>query len=131
MTDEMGIPPTIRIVSGWTPPEPDVEAQPRISLNLPKAPENILDMYINEKKNLIILSAESSTQSTSTWRQTQSQGEVNELRMQVQELQRAVNTSNQDMQTAMARMVAHMQIQSNPDGARHLGDELPPRYGAV
>ncbi|KAK7447704.1 hypothetical protein VKT23_013959 [Stygiomarasmius scandens] len=130
MTHDMGIQPRIRTVPGWTPLEPDAEAQPRMNLNLPKVPERVPDMYTNEKKNPIILSAESSTQPTSTSQQTQSQGEVNALRTQMQELQRAVNTSNQDMQSAMARMVSHMQVQSNSDEAKHSGDELPPRYEA-
>jgi len=54
MIEDMGI----RSVSGWTPLEPDVEVQPR---HRPKVSERVPDT--NERKNLVILSAENNIQS--------------------------------------------------------------------
>ncbi|THU75122.1 hypothetical protein K435DRAFT_881573 [Dendrothele bispora CBS 962.96] len=72
-----------------------------------------------------------------TVRQLQLQEEANDLREQVQQLQQAVHTSNDDMQgmqVAMRRMMAHilnLESQLNSDWARGLTDDPPPMYGEV
>ncbi|KAK7453210.1 hypothetical protein VKT23_011890 [Stygiomarasmius scandens] len=146
MTDDLdtGKQPKLRTVSGWTPSVPDVNQveTARNSLNPHQIiSEKIPEVYNNEKKNPVFLSVDNSIPLASssqpgfmsTPRQVLLKEQADDLRAQIQELQRTVNTSNQGMQLAIARMMAHLQSlesQSNSDWAMGLTDKPPPGYEA-
>ncbi|KAK7458091.1 hypothetical protein VKT23_009997 [Stygiomarasmius scandens] len=75
----------------------------------------------------------SRSQTSRTVRQLNLRSEADELRAQLQTMQREMVSSNDDMKNTLATIMAHIQrldSQFNSDWARGLTNEPPPQYGS-
>ncbi|KAK7464869.1 hypothetical protein VKT23_006074 [Stygiomarasmius scandens] len=117
-TDSHGIRPHNRDKNNTSTRDPNISAQVQNSFQ----PES--------STRLMIQSTSSPTAMQP--RRSQELG-ADDLRAQIRELQHAVNSSNNGMQMAMSRMLAHIQIlesRSGSDQARGITDGPPPGYGS-